>query len=84
VQADILIHLDSHVVQEVRGNKERCDETVSMVTEYAYTIIECLADLYTAVGEREVDSLKSKLESFQTLVTAQKHEKYKLMQLSAI
>jgi hypothetical protein len=72
------------VVQEVRGNKERCDKIVSMVTEYTYTVIECLADLYTAGGEREVDSLKSKLESFQMSVTLRKHEKYKLMRLSAI
>jgi hypothetical protein len=73
VETDILIQLDSHI-QEVRGNRERCDEIVSMVTEYAYTVIECLADLYTAGAGQRLESLKAELESFQKSVTPCEHD----------
>ncbi|KAH8832019.1 hypothetical protein DL96DRAFT_1812759 [Flagelloscypha sp. PMI_526] len=36
--------------EEVHGNKERCNEMISIIEKYTYTILECLAELYTAEG----------------------------------
>lgn len=62
----LLIEMNlSCVAQEVQGNKERCNAIISIVTQYAYTVIECLAELYTVEGEHRLEAVKGELRSFQ-------------------